>query len=155
MTTSLSNITVKDGQNILVVKANDITINGSSILTTNNFVTLDTDQSITGAKTFKSSLYLTKDTPQIALKSTNMDITQSGWAKGRNTIAWCQDKNGPAALKLRNVYSWDIHPDQLTYNGLLYTTAFDKPVGYTRSGGAAGPSTSEVKSAFQSNTWIQ
>lgn len=70
-------------------------------------------------------------------------------------LYWCQDKNGPAALKLRNVYSWDIHPDQLTYNGLLYTTAFDKPVGYTRSGGAAGPSTAEVKSAFQSNTWIQ
>lgn len=70
-------------------------------------------------------------------------------------LYWCQDKNGPAALKLRNVYSWDIHPDQLTYNGLLYTTAFDKPVGYTRSGGAVGPSTAEVKSAFQSNTWIQ
>ena len=52
MTTSLSNITVKDGQNTLVVKANDITINGSSILTTNNFVTLDTVQNITGAKTF-------------------------------------------------------------------------------------------------------
>lgn len=94
MTTSLSNITVKDGQNTLVVKANDITINGSSILTTNNFVTLDTDQSITGAKTFTSGLYLTKDTPQITLKSTSIDITQSGWAKGRNTIAWCQDKNG-------------------------------------------------------------
>ena len=70
-------------------------------------------------------------------------------------LYWCQDKNGPAALNLRNVYSWDIHPDQLTYNGLIYTTAFDKPVGYTRSGGAAGPSTAEVKSAFQSNTWIQ
>lgn len=70
------------------------------------------------------------------------------------TLYWCQDKNGPAVLNLRNVYSWDIYPDQLTYNGLLYTTAFDKPVGYTRSGGAAGPSTSEVKSAFQSNTWI-
>lgn len=71
------------------------------------------------------------------------------------SLYWCQDKNGPAALNLRNVYSWDIHPDQLTYNGFLYTTAFDKPVGYTRSGGAAGPSTAEVKSAFQYNTWIQ
>ena len=70
-------------------------------------------------------------------------------------LYWCQDRGGPAALMLRNVYSWDIHPDQLTYNGFLYTTAFDKPVGYTRSGGAAGPSTAEVKSAFQSNTWIQ
>ena len=70
-------------------------------------------------------------------------------------LYWCQDKGGPAALMLRNVYSWDIHPDQLTYNGFLYTTAFDKPVGYTRSGGAAGPSTAEVKSAFSTNTWIQ
>lgn len=78
-------------------------------------------------------------------------------ADGANwfSLYWCQDKNGPAALNLRNVYSWDIHPDQLTYNGFLYTTAFDKPVGYTRSGGAAGPSTAEVKSAFQYNTWIQ
>lgn len=70
-------------------------------------------------------------------------------------LYWCQDRGGPAALQLKNVYSWDIHPDQLTYNGLIYTTAFDKPVGYTRSGGAAGPSTADVKSAFSTNTWIQ
>jgi len=57
MTTSLSNITVKDGTNTLIVKANDITINGSSILATNNFVTLDTDQDIKAHKWFREVFY--------------------------------------------------------------------------------------------------
>ena len=52
------------------------------------------NQTISGEKTFTSTTRLTAATPQITYKSTNMDITQSGWTPGRNTIAWCQDKNG-------------------------------------------------------------
>lgn len=65
MTTSLSNITVKDGTNTLIVKANDITINGSSILATNNFVTLDTNQDISGQKSFYASQHLNGSTLHI------------------------------------------------------------------------------------------
>ena len=32
--------------------------------------------------------------PSIVFGNTSMDITQNNWTEGRNTIAWCTDKNG-------------------------------------------------------------
>jgi len=60
MPTSLSNIKVTDGQNNLVITGNDITINGTSILGQNNYVTLDTTQTITGVKTFSNTIKSTR-----------------------------------------------------------------------------------------------
>lgn len=48
----------------------------------------------TAGGTFTSNIAIQKETPQINLKSTVMDITSGGWAAGRNTVAWCMDKNG-------------------------------------------------------------
>ena len=60
MPISLSNIKVTDGQNNLVITGNDITINGTSILGQNNYVTLDTNQTITGVKTFSNIIKSTR-----------------------------------------------------------------------------------------------
>jgi len=62
MPTSLSNITVKDSAHSLVIKSNDITIDGTSILGQNNFVTLDTAQTILGKKTFSTEIIQNKST---------------------------------------------------------------------------------------------
>lgn len=104
MTTSLSNITVKDGQNTLVVKANDITINGSSILATNNFVTLDTNQDITGVKTITRG----NDTTFIQFKNTGMDRTVN---PSTASFTHCKflDKN---ALTLGEIYLRDTSTER-------------------------------------------
>ena len=52
--------------------------------------------------TITGNIAITKETPQINLKSTVMDITSSGWAAGRNTIAWCMDKNGHESAGVYN-----------------------------------------------------
>ena len=53
-----------------------------------NVVHRDSAEDITGTKTIKNS------SPTLYYQNTTMDITSSGWTAGRNTIAWCKDKNG-------------------------------------------------------------
>lgn len=63
----------------------------------NGVMHLSGAETANGNKTFTGTLTTTSSTPIHYFKSTNMDITSSGWASGRNTVAWCQDKNGHEA----------------------------------------------------------
>lgn len=155
MTTSLSNITVKDGQNTLVVKANDITINGSSILTTNNFVTLDTDQSISGAKTFNVNYtnFQGKDIDIINAKTTQAAVgiqwlDKNGTYLGQNHIRTYTTGavQNNMYIKAHNSNNWgcisigfDANDNLFTYaptpsvsdnSSMIATTAFVKNQGY-------------------------
>ena len=60
----------------------------------NNLVHKSGTETISGEKTFTSYTHFTSSEPKLVFKSSDMDITQSGWAAGRNSIAWCEDKNG-------------------------------------------------------------
>ena len=87
---------MSDGSVSLVMTVGDPTngektlrLNSKGGLVWNNKSVITTD-----GGTFNGNIAIQKETPQINLKSTVMDITSGGWAAGRNTIAWCMDKNG-------------------------------------------------------------
>lgn len=61
----------------------------------------------TSGGTFTGNIAIQKETPQINLKSTVMDITSDNWAAGRNTIAWCMDKNGYESAGVYNTTDSD------------------------------------------------
>lgn len=80
----------------LISKLSEIENNIGNIGTdiTNNVVHKNGNETITGEKTFTSYTHFTSSEPKLVFKSSVMDITQSGWTAGRNSIAWCEDKNG-------------------------------------------------------------
>jgi len=154
MTTSLSNITVKDGQNTLVVKANDITINGSSILATNNFVTLDTNQEITGVK----SITRGTDTVFIQFKNTGMDRTVNP-STANYTHCKFLDKN---ALVLSDIYLRDTSTEReirfLVYDkngnnkGMLNIGCDSNDNGYTT---AITPAVTDNSTKIATTAWVK
>ena len=80
----------------LISKLTEIENNIGNIGTdiTNNVVHKTGNETISGEKTFTSYTHFTSSEPKLVFKSSVMDITQSGWTAGRNSIAWCEDKNG-------------------------------------------------------------
>ena len=80
----------------LISKLSEIENNIGNIGTdiTNNLVHKSGNETISGEKTFTSYTHFTSSEPKLVFKSSVMDITQSGWTAGRNSIAWCEDKNG-------------------------------------------------------------
>ena len=80
----------------LISKLSEIENNIGNIGTdiTNNVVHKSGNETISGEKTFTSYTHFTSSEPKLVFKSSDMDITQSGWTAGRNSIAWCEDKNG-------------------------------------------------------------
>ena len=153
MTTSLSNITVKDGQNTLVVKANDITINGSSILATNNFVTLDTDQSITGAKIFlvDTSRRATNIERGVA-PSTNQYASYMIRDKNNTQIAnfyVTQDVNNSM---LANMIATNLNSSNTAFDARISVAAKRDGTVYTS---APTPATSDNSTQIATTAWVK
>lgn len=73
----------------------------------NGVMHLSGAETANGNKTFTGNITTTGSTPIHYFQSTDMDITSSGWANGRNTIAWCKDKNGHESGGVYNIIESD------------------------------------------------